>query len=79
MDGRPGLQEEEASALLERAYRMALVLESRLCAGDPETADIQAAAFEQFAIAKELVAVLDEVRAMLVVAPRGHAADPQAS
>jgi hypothetical protein len=70
MDGRPGQREEEASALLERAYRMALILQSRLCAGELEATDIQAEAFEQFAIAKELVAVLDEARAALLVTAR---------
>jgi len=58
-------QRERIAPLLERAYRMALVLQAR---SQPwtGTADIQAPAFERFAIAAELVELLDEARAVLL-------------
>ena len=58
--------QEKTAALLERAYRMALVLQGRACAGDLEVADVHADAFEQFAVAAELVAILDEARVVLL-------------
>jgi len=51
---------EKTAALLERAYRMALALQGRICAGDVEAEYVQAGTFEEFAIANELVAILDE-------------------
>jgi hypothetical protein len=57
---------EKTAALLERAYRMALVLQGGICAGDLEANPVQASTFEQFAIANELVAILDEARVALL-------------
>jgi hypothetical protein len=59
-------RQEKTAALLERAYRMALMLQGRVCAGDLEVADVQVDAFEQFAVATELVAILDEARVALL-------------
>ena len=56
---------EKTAALLERAYRMALALQGRICAGDVEAEYVQAGTFEEFAIANELVAILDEARVTL--------------
>lgn len=58
---------EATAALLERAYRMALVLQGRLGDTPDEAVDVSPSAFEVFAVASELVAVLDEVRSALVV------------
>lgn len=66
MRGRQCAAKEKAAALLERAYRMALVLQGRACSGDVEAADVQAGAFEQFAVVMELVAILDEARVALL-------------
>jgi hypothetical protein len=68
MGGRPIAQREKTAALLERAYRMALVLQGRICAG--EVGVVQAHAFEQIAVATELVAMLDEARVALLEADR---------
>lgn len=57
---------EKTAALLERAYRLALVLQSRTSRGDGEVRDVPAGAFEEYVIAGELVAVLDEARVGLV-------------
>ena len=57
---------EKTAALLERAYRMALVLQGRICAGDAESQDAPAGAFEDFVIARELVSILDEARVSLL-------------
>lgn len=54
MADRAGPPLATAAALLERAYRLALVLERQ--PGD----------FERFVLAAELVAVLDEARAALL-------------
>jgi len=45
---------------------MALILQGRVRADDVGCADVQAGRFEQFAVAAELVAVLDEARAALL-------------
>lgn len=56
---------EAAAALLERAYRMALLLQARCAAAAaaPETEDDR---FERHVLAAELLAVLDEARAALL-------------
>jgi hypothetical protein len=59
-------QQEKTAALLERAYRMALMLQGRVCAGNVDVTDDQARAFEQIAVATELVALLDEARVTLL-------------
>jgi hypothetical protein len=50
--------------LLERAYRIALVLHGRSAA--PADGDVDPRAFEQLALAAELVSLLDDARAGLV-------------
>ena len=60
----------KTAALLERAYRIALVLQGRICAGEVEPDHGQTGAFEQFAIANELVSILDEARFSLFVQVR---------
>ncbi len=52
---------QEAAALLERAYRMALLLQGRL--GDCT----DEAAFEPMALARELLSLLDDARVALLV------------
>jgi hypothetical protein len=53
--------------LLERAYRLALVLHGRQAdASAPDEGDVDPRAFEQLALAAELVALLDDARAGLV-------------
>ena len=53
--------------LLERAYRLALVLHGRQAdASAPAEGDVDPRAFEQLALAAELVALLDDARAGLV-------------
>jgi hypothetical protein len=53
--------------LLERAYRLALVLHGRHSdASAPDEGDVDPRAFEQLALAAELVALLDDARAGLV-------------
>jgi hypothetical protein len=53
--------------LLERAYRLALVLHGRQSdASAPAEGDVDPHAFEQMALAAELVALLDDARAGLV-------------
>ena len=66
MNLRSVARQEKTAALLERAYRMALMLQGRAGAGDLEVAGVQADAFEQFAVVNELVATLDEARAALL-------------
>ena len=60
----------KTAALLERAYRMALVLQGRIGAGEVETGHGQTGAFEQFVISNELVSILDEARFSLFVQVR---------
>ena len=56
---------EPAAALLERAYRMALLLQAR-CAAATTADDAAGAGFERHALAAELLALLDEARAALL-------------
>lgn len=66
MRGGAVAQREQVAALLERAYRMALVLQGRVCATAACTAEDPAHSFEQVAVAAELVAILDDARAALL-------------
>jgi hypothetical protein len=66
MHGSAVAQQERAAALLERAYRMALLLQGRVCAAGAGTAEDPAHSFEQVAVAAELVAILDDARAALL-------------
>ena len=59
----------DTAVLLERAYRLALVLHGRQAACTPAEGDVDDGAFEQLALAAELLALLDDARAALV---RGH-------
>jgi hypothetical protein len=59
----------DTAALLERAYRLALVLHGRQAARTPADGEVDDGAFEQLALAAELLALLDDARAGLV---RGH-------
>ena len=52
---------QDAAALLERAYRMALLLQGRLATGADE------AAFEPMTLAGELVTLLDDARVALLL------------
>jgi hypothetical protein len=53
--------------LLERAYRIALVLQARQASSAaPTEGDVDPRAFEQLALAAELVTLLDDARAGLV-------------
>jgi hypothetical protein len=64
-------QREQVAALLERAYRMALLMQGRVCTAGAGTAEDPAHSFEQVAMAAELVAILDDARAALL--ETGHA------
>jgi hypothetical protein len=56
-----------AALLLERAYRIALVLQARQTgSAAPTDGDVDPRAFEQLALAAELVTLLDDARAALV-------------
>lgn len=66
MDREPFARLEETAALLERAYRMALVLQGRVCAAGADVVDIPAHSFEQIAVVAELLAILDEARVSLL-------------
>ncbi|WP_141101024.1 hypothetical protein [Roseateles aquatilis] len=67
---RPDL--DELAALLERSYRLALWLQDT----SPPTDDpASPAAFAAFVASSELVAVLDEARALLVARRAGPARD----
>jgi hypothetical protein len=57
---------DRTAALLERAYRLALVMESCRRPADLEARDVATRKFEDFAVAKELVAILDEARISLL-------------
>lgn len=59
----PALQLEAAAALLERAYRMSLLLQEQ-CAPGPGPAD--EAGFTARTLAAELVALLDDARVALL-------------
>ena len=53
--------------LLERAYRIALVLQARQAgSAAPTEGDVDPRAFEHLALAAELVTLLDDARAGLV-------------
>ena len=53
--------------LLERAYRIALVLQARQAgSAAPTEGDVDPRTFEQLALAAELVTLLDDARAGLV-------------
>jgi hypothetical protein len=56
----------DSAALLERAYRLALVLQDRLGQGDVESHGAQAQWFEGATLSSELVALLDEARVRLL-------------
>lgn len=57
----------DTAVLLERAYRLALVLHDRQSdATRPAGDDVDAGAFEQLALSAELLALLDDARAGLV-------------
>ena len=64
----PRYASDRTALLLERAYRLALVLHGRQAddAPAPDEGDIDPRAFEQLALAAELVALLDDARAGLV-------------
>jgi hypothetical protein len=68
---------EKAAALLERAYRLALVLQGRTPQRNAEAQDDPAttiaSAFEDFVMTREFVAVLDEARVELLVHSRREA------
>ena len=70
-----GGSREQAAALLERAYRMALVLQGQCGRAEIESLGISSEAFEPFAVASELVAVLDEARVALLGQPPLAASD----
>lgn len=57
---------EKTAALLERAYRLALVMEGRCIPAHIEACEVASREFEDFAVAKELVAILDEARISLL-------------
>ncbi len=61
---------EEIAALLERAYRMALVLQGRACMENADGVDVPVDAFERIAVTKELLALLDELRIRLFAESR---------
>jgi hypothetical protein len=55
------------AVLLERAYRIALLLHDRQPGSSgPADGDVDPRAFEQLALAAELVTLLDDARAALV-------------
>jgi hypothetical protein len=54
------------AGLLERAYRIALVLHGHQAGSAPTDGDVDPRAFEQLALAAELVSLLDDARAGLV-------------
>jgi len=57
----------DTAVLLERAYRLALVLQGRQAdAAQPADGDVDPHAFEQLALATELLALLDDARAGLL-------------
>lgn len=62
----PSAPQARTAALLERAYRMALLLRSRLAAPGSHAAADEAADFECLAVASELLDLIDEVRAGLL-------------
>jgi hypothetical protein len=66
MRGSAVAQQERVAALLERAYRMALLLQGCVCAAGARTAEDPAHPFDQVAVAAELVAILDDARAALL-------------
>lgn len=63
---------ERSAALVERAYRMALVLHDLALHGAPDAQADAPLAFERIAISTELVDLLDEARSAGVV-PMGQA------
>jgi hypothetical protein len=60
--------QERSAALLERAYRMALLLQHHVSQGTDETLADGEDGFERLTICIELVELLDEARRTLVVA-----------
>lgn len=66
MTSCPRHQGQATAALLERAYRMALALQSSVAAQGLEPAELEPQRFVQFALAQELVTMLDEARVMLL-------------
>lgn len=66
MQAGPCLGIEKTATLLERAYRLALVMQGRACPADLGACDVSARVFENLAVAHELVAVLDEARTSLL-------------
>jgi hypothetical protein len=70
MRGGAVAQREQVAALLERAYRMALLLQGHACAAGAGSAEDPAHSFEQVAMTAELVALLDDARAALLEAGR---------
>ena len=62
MNARP-----DTAVLLERAYRLALVLHDRQQAAcTPAEDEVDPSAFEKLALAAELLSLLDDARAALV-------------
>ena len=62
----------DTAALLERAYRLALVLHDRQAdAADAADGELDPRSFEQLALASELLALLDDARAGLLPAGPG--------
>lgn len=62
----PTTPQTRTAVLLERAYRMALLLRSRLAAPGRHAADDEGTDFEGLAVASELLDLIDEVRAGLL-------------
>lgn len=58
---------ERTAALVERAYRMALVLKACALGGQDDASAEGLAGFERIAISSELVELLDEARCTLLV------------
>jgi hypothetical protein len=58
---------ERTAALVERAYRMALVLKACTLGGHDDAAADGLGGFERIAISSELVELLDEARSTLLV------------
>lgn len=67
MDGGPREALADSAALLERAYRVALVLQDRLGEGDVAPLGAQAPWFEGATLSSELVTLLDEARVTLLL------------
>jgi len=57
----------DSAALLERAYRLALVLQDRLGQGEVPAHGAQAPWFEGATLSSELVTLLDDARATLLL------------